>query len=239
MPLPADASADRVSQAERFARRLADSVRQGKPVQSVEGDFKVQQSDLGWRRQHELPSLIAQLVPEMEDGEVAAPIRSPSGYHVVQLVESRGRAEMVRQTRARHILLKPSAIRSEEETQELAAQLRERALAGDSFAELAREYSEDIGSAMEGGDLGWTTPGQLVPAFQQAMDNTAPGEISEPFRSQYGWHIVKVEERRMEDITDDMRRNMARNFIHQRKFEEELQLWLQEIRDKAFVDIKV
>jgi len=196
-----------------------------------------QGGDLGWRRADDLPSLLAEAVPDLERGEVAL-LESPAGFHLIQLVGVRGQGETVEQTRARHILLKASAIRSEEETRELAASLRERIAAGEDFAALARKYSEDIGSAREGGELGWTTPGQLVPAFQQAMDDTPIGSLSQPFQSDYGWHIVLVEDRRERDVTDDLRRNMAHQYLHQRKFEEELEAWLQKIRDEAYVDIK-
>jgi peptidyl-prolyl cis-trans isomerase SurA len=198
----------------------------------------VQGGDLGWRRPDDLPSLFAEHVPTLSPGQVSEPIRSPSGFHILHLIQTRGTGEVIQQTRARHILLKASAIRSEEQTQALAAELRQRALDGASFADLARQYSEDIGSAMEGGELGWTSPGQLVGEFQKAMDATREGAISEPFRSQYGWHIVQVEKRRQQDVTDDIRRNIARNYLHQRKFQDELDAWLQKIRDEAYVDIK-
>ncbi len=223
-------------QARQQAEQIASRLRGGEPLSALVGGA-VQGGDLGWRRADALPSLFAELVPGMKNGEVTT-VRSPSGFHVLQLTGTRGKGQVVLQTRARHILLKPSAIRSDEETAALADQLRDRALAGTDFSELARQYSEDIGSAMEGGDLGWTTPGQLVPEFQQAMDDTAQGKISAPFRSQFGWHVLTVDGRREQDMSDDMRRNMARNFLYQRKFQEELQAWLQKIRDEAYVDIK-
>lgn len=228
-------------QIRQFAEQLASRARAGedfKKVMASAGPVKTESSDLGWRNSDSLPSLLTDVVPTLKAGEVTAPLRSPSGYHVVKVVELRGKGEIIQQTKARHILLKPSAIRTEAQCQQLAASLRQRALAGESFATLAKEFSEDIGSAMEGGELGWTTPGQLVGAFQQAMDTTAKGAISAPFKSRYGWHIVMVEERRNQDVTDDMRRNMARNFLHEKKFQDELDAWLRRIRDEAFVDIK-
>lgn len=230
------ATDDNAAPARERAEGIASRLRAGEPLSALLGDG-IEGSDLGWRRADELPSLFADAVPSMRDGEVIT-LRSPSGFHVLQLTASRGKQQVVLQTRVRHILLKPSAIRSDEETAALAEQLRSRALSGADFSELARQYSEDIGSAMEGGDLGWTTPGQLVPEFQQAMDNTSQGQISAPFRSQYGWHILTVDGRREQDMSSDMRRNMARNFLYQRKFQEELQNWLQKIRDEAYVDIK-
>jgi peptidyl-prolyl cis-trans isomerase SurA len=116
--------------------------------------------------------------------------------------------------------------------------LRTRALEGEDFGDLAREYSEDIGSAQEGGELGWTIPGQMVPEFQAAMDATAVGDISAPIRTQFGWHILMVEGRREQDMTSDAIRKKAADYLHNRKYQEELDAWLQQIRDEAFVDIK-
>jgi peptidyl-prolyl cis-trans isomerase SurA len=194
--------------------------------------------DLGWRTQDNLPSLFADVAPVLSVGETAAPIRSASGYHLVYLAEKRGGEMLVQQTKVRHILLKPSAIRTSEETQQLAADLRGDVIDGEDFAELAREYSDDIGSAQEGGDLGWTTPGQMVPEFQNVMDSTAINTVSPPFESQFGWHILEVLDRRQEDMSDTVVRNRAGEMLHQRKYQEELEAWLRKIRDEAFVDIK-
>lgn len=236
--IPGDASAAQRERAEAQAQKIYQALQQGRDIDPLLKADNVRASDLGWRKQPDLPSLFASQASLVQDGEVLEPLESASGFHVVRLLESRGHNEVIAQTRARHILLKPSAIRSEEETKKLAAKLRERAQQGESFHELAKSFSEDIGSAQEGGDLGWTTPGQLVPEFQEAMEDTKIGNISEPFKSRYGWHIVKVEDRRMQDVTLDLRRNMARNILHERKFEEELDIWLRKIRDEAYVDIK-
>jgi peptidyl-prolyl cis-trans isomerase SurA len=241
VPLSEESDAAAAADARTRAEQVATRLRGGEALAGVlesKGPEPLQGGDLGWRRPDDLPSLFADLVPGLNPGQVADPVRSPSGFHVLQLVETRGTGEVIQQTKARHILLKASAIRSEEQTQALAAELRQRALGGADFGDLARRYSEDIGSAMEGGDLGWTSPGQLVGEFQTAMDNTAKAAISEPFRSQYGWHILQVEERRQQDVTDTIRRNMARNYLHQRKFQDELDAWLHKIRDEAYVDIK-
>ena len=238
LPIAGNDDADSIRQ---FAQQLTARLRAGEDFNRViatPGPTKIQGSDLGWNNSEELPSLIAEAIPTLHSGQVADPIRSPSGYHLIKVVEVRGKGEIVEQTKARHILLKPSAIRSEEQCKQLASELRQRTLSGTNFADLARQYSEDIGSAMEGGELGWTSPGQLVTAFQHAMDITAKGAISEPFRSRYGWHIVLVEDRRSQDVTEDIRRNIARNYLHDKKYQEELDIWLRKIRDEAFVDIK-
>lgn len=237
VPLSSEASNSDIRAAQQRAESVAAKLRAGSDYQQL-GSDSVRVSDLGWRKLDDVPSLFAEIAPTMKNGEVSAPLKSASGFHVVQLLDSRGHQELIRQTRVRHILLKPSAIRDEQQTRELAAELRRRALAGESFRELAKAYSEDIGSAQEGGDLGWTSPGQLVPEFQETMDNTAPGDISQPFKSRYGWHVLQVEERRDEDVTAELRRRMARSIIHERKYQEELDIWLRKIRDEAYVDIK-
>lgn len=196
--------------------------------------------DLGWRTTSDLPNVFSDAVPALTVGAVSQPLRSPSGLHLVKLFEKRGGSgQMVQQTRVRHILVKPSEIRSEEQTQELAQSLHDRAAAGEDFGKLARQYSEDIGSSLEGGDLGWTNPGQMVPEFEQVMNQTGAGEVSEPFRTGFGWHVLKVDERRTEDLSDEMRRDHARDILYGQKYEEELNNWLQKIRDEAFVEIKI
>jgi peptidyl-prolyl cis-trans isomerase SurA len=238
VPVASDASdADR-ERARQQAQQLAAKLRKGADYTSL-AQGSVNASDLGWRRETDLPSLFASVAPNMSDGGVSEPLQSASGYHVIQLLESRGLNETVAQTRASHILLKPSAIRSEAQTLSLAKELRQRVLNGDSFRDLAKEYSEDIGSAQEGGDLGWTSPGQLVPEFQQAMEDTAIGDISEPVKSNFGWHIIKVVDRRQQNVSQDLRKRMARNVLHERKYQDELDIWLRKIRAEAYVDIKL
>ena len=232
---------DNPAAVQRFAEQLTEQLRAGEDfsrLASAQGPVKVQSSDLGWHNSEDLPSLVADATTNLKSGQVADPVRSPSGYHIIKLAEVRGKGEVIEQTKARHILLKPSAIRSSEQCKQLAMELRQRLLSGGDFAALARQHSEDIGSAMEGGELGWTNPGQLVSAFQRAMDTTKIGEISEPFQTRYGWHIVRVEDRRKQDVTEDIRRNVARNYLHEKKYQEELDNWLRKIRDGAFVDIK-
>lgn len=198
----------------------------------------LQGGDLGWRSQGELPEVFAEAVPALSPGEVAGPITSAAGLHLVQLIEQRGGQEIIEQTHARHILLKLSEVRNDQQAQALLRELRRRTLAGEDFGDLARQYSDDIGSAQEGGDLGWAGKGQFVPAFEQAMAETGINQVSPPFQSQYGWHILQVLERRKYDISDTNARESARRAIFQRKFQEELEAWLQKIRDEAYVDIK-
>ncbi len=195
--------------------------------------------DLGWRKMAQLPSVFIEAVEAMEVGQVSEPIRSAAGYHLIKLYDRRGGGEkLIEQHFARHILLKPNQIRDEAATIQLLNDLRDRVKEGEDFAALSKEFSEDPGSALKGGELGWSTPGMFVPEFEQTMSDIALNEVSEPFRSQFGWHVLQVTDRRMQDFSDNILRNGAENLLRQRKFSEELQVWLQEIRDEAFIEIK-
>tara|TARA_B110000977_G_scaffold36357_1_gene48776 strand:- start:3317 stop:4630 length:1314 start_codon:yes stop_codon:yes gene_type:complete len=199
----------------------------------------LQGGDLGWRKMAQLPGVFIEAVEKMSPGEVSQPIRSGAGYHLLKLYETRGGGEqLIEQHFARHILIKPNQIRDQATTIEQLSGLRERTIAGEDFADLAKEFSEDPGSGLKGGELGWSTPGMFVPEFEETMGTIAVGEISLPFSSQFGWHILQVTERRKQDFSDNILRNRAENMLRQRKYEEELQVWLQEIRDEAFIEIK-
>ena len=196
--------------------------------------------DLGWRRAGELPTLFAEQVLALALGDTAEPIRSPSGFHIVQLLERRGAGvQTADQTLARHILVQPSAIRPPAEVEALIRDIRGQLVDGADFCALAAEHSEDPGSALNCGDLGWSTEEQFVPEFVAAMDAAPTGELSESFESAYGWHVIEVLDRRTQDMGEEARRNMAVQLLHQRRFEEELQKWLKEIRDEAFVEIRL
>ncbi len=197
--------------------------------------------DLGWRKKTQLPSLYAKVVDDLAEGEVSDPILSGNSYYILKMLDKKGNQEFwVQQTRARHVLVKSSAIRSEKEAGELLLGLREDIVNGKrDFAEVAKEYSEDFGSALKGGDIGWTNPGELVPEFHQVMDNSELNVVSMPFQTQFGWHIVEVLERRETDMSDTLLRNQVKGYLTQRRFEQELPLWLKELRDEAYVDIKI
>ncbi len=195
--------------------------------------------DLGWRKLNQLPELFAEVVSELDVGEVSEPIRSGAGFHLLKNLEQRGGgAEMVEQTRARHILIKESEIMDAETAQERLIELRKQIEEGADLATLARDNSEDIGSMLQGGDLGWATPGMFVPAFEEAMAKTEIGEVTGPFKSQFGWHILQVTDRRQEDMSDVVIRNRAAQMLRDRRFAEELQVWQQELREDAYIDIK-
>jgi len=196
--------------------------------------------DLGWRKRGELPSAFEEIVPSMSVGEVGDIIRTPGGFHIIKLMEKQGDDQvMVTQTLVRHILIKPTAIVSDTDARSRTEQLYNRILSGEDFAQLAKSNSDDTASAVEGGSLGWATPGQMAKEFEDAMDNTAVGEVSTPFSSPFGWHVLKVEDRRNYDGTKEFLRNKAREVITKRKMEEELELWLRRLRDEAYTDIRL
>lgn len=242
LPLSPEASATDVTAARAHVDRMVKRIRAGEPfdkaITASKAPYTFSGGDLGWRKLDDLPSLFSDIAPQLKAGETADPIRSDSGFHLVYMAEVRGGEEMVAQTEVRHILIKPSEIMTDSQARELAATLKSRAQSGEDFGELAREYSEDIGSAQEGGELGWTNPGQMVPEFEAAMKATPIDQISDPVRTQFGWHILQVQGRRDQDMTDQATRAKAMDYLHNRKYQEELQAWLQRIRDEAFVDIK-
>jgi len=195
---------------------------------------------LGWRRLSELPTLFANVVETMKIGEISQPIRSGAGLHIIRLAEKKG--DVVKfedQTLVRHILIQTSEIRSEKQTEDLINEIFGKLKQGEEFKQLARQYSDDPGSKMEGGDLGWTGAGSFDPVFESIMNQTEKGELSKPFKSQFGWHILEVIDRRNEDVSDKERKNRAYQIIFNRKFEQELQRTLIELRSEAYVDIKL
>ncbi len=194
---------------------------------------------LGWRKAGQLPTLFTRVIYKMKIGDVSDLIRSPNGFHIIKLVDKRvGEQHIITQTKARHILIRPNELMGEAEVVTRLEQLRERAINGDDFSELARSHSADTNSAVVGGDLGWIGPGDMVPHFETVMNNTSTGEISEPFQSQFGWHILQVLDRRTLDNREEFARKKAREFIHQRKTDELAESWLRQLRDQTYVEIK-
>lgn len=237
---PADVAAAE-AEAEEIRRELVAGAdfRQMAITRSA-GSRALEGGDLGWRKAGALPSLFADVVIELEPGETPPPMRSGRGFHIIQLLERRGVSNlMVQQGRVRHILVVPSEIRTRAETRDLIFEIRDRLIAGEAFEDLAREYSDDPSSALAGGDLGWSASNSFVPEFGTAMDNAEVGVVTEPFRSKDGWHILEVQERRDHDMSEEAMRNMAVRVLHTRRFEEELEIWLGEIRDEAYVEIRL
>ena len=195
---------------------------------------------LGWRRAGEIPSLFAEIALEMEIGDISDPIVSGSAVHIIKLIERRGAGmQELSQTLVSHILIKPSEIRSDEESRDLSESIYRQLLQGSEFAALAKQYSDDPGTALNGGSLGWSEEGQFVPEFSEVMGKTETGQLSEPFLSPFGWHVLRVDDRRVQNISDEARREMAIDILFKRRFEEERQEWLKEIRDEAYVEIRI
>jgi peptidyl-prolyl cis-trans isomerase SurA len=205
-----------------------------------DGRQALEGGDLGWRKSQDLPTLFEQVVPRLKKGEVSDIIRSSSGFHLIKLEDIRGgERHVIKQTHAQHILIKPTEVVSSQAARSRLSVLRSRIVGGADFNVLARANSEDPGSAVKGGDLGWLSPGDTIPQFEKAMNALAEGEISEPFETQFGWHIVQVLGRRDRDSTTEVQRSNAAEALRRRKVEEELQNWFRQIRDEAFIEYRL
>ncbi len=243
--LPAAPSPEETQAAQRIADDLVQAINEGTDFQQLAvsrsaGQEALEGGDLGWRSAAELPTIFVEEVLVMDVDEVAGPIRSASGFHIIRLLDRRGGAVAVQQTSARHILIKPSAITSDDDAQQRLLKITEDIERGNTdFATQAQRFSEDPGSAAQGGDLGWISPGMMVPEFEEVMNTLAAGETSAPFKTEFGWHIVEVVERREVDQGQEIITNRVRQLIQRRKYEEELQSWLRQIRDAAYVDIRL
>jgi len=205
------------------------------------GQNALQGGELGWIKHGQLPTIFASIIPTLERGAITPPIRSANGFHIIKLYEKRTgeNKRVIEQTLARHILIKPSTILTSNDARERLVRLRERIVNGADFAELASASSDDPGSAVEGGSLGWVSPGVTVPEFEEVMNKLQPGEISQPFETQFGWHIVQVMSRRQHDDTESYMKNVARQSIYKRKVAEETEQWLRRIRDEAYVEYRL
>lgn len=240
---PNDESA--VAAAREKAERLRSEIVGGRDFREVavaESDAAnaLEGGDMGWRRRSQLPSLLESVVPELETGVPSQVMGNNNGFHLVMVRDRRGGEgdQVIEQSRVRHILIRTSETVSEAQAESAIRDLSRQIRDGADFAVLAREHSDDPVSGSDGGNLGWVSPGQMVPEFEQAMMDANVGELKGPFRSQFGWHILEVQERRQKDISGEVRESEARQSIYRRKFDTELQNWLREIRDEAFVEFK-
>ncbi|MCG7983652.1 MAG: peptidylprolyl isomerase [Candidatus Thiodiazotropha lotti] len=207
-------------------------------IRHSDGRQALEGGDLGWVETSRIPSLFTSVVDEMEADTISTPIRNASGFHIVKLAEVKGGQKMlINQTHARHILINTNEIVSDDEARQRLETLRARIIDGDGFETLARSHSDDKASAIKGGDLGWTSPGDLVPQFEEQMNAMAIDEISQPFKTQFGWHIVQPLERRQHDSTEEVLKNKARQEIQKQKSEEAIELWLRRLRDEAYVEV--
>jgi len=196
--------------------------------------------DLGWRLKDELPSLFVEQVATLKPGEITQPFRSNAGVHILKVLQRSGAEPvMVERYKVRHILIKPTTLFTNAEAKAKIDKLHQQLLNGADFISLAEKHTEDTGSKADGGDLGWSTPGKFVPAFEKAMKATPVGQMSQPFRSQFGWHILKVDDSRTEDMFDVVKRNQVVSILRKRRFQDELQLWLEELREDAYVEVLI
>ena len=243
--VPEQASPEQLRDRRARAEQALAQIKGGTDFRQVAASFSdapdsVQGGAMGWRELARLPSIFAETVKSMSPGEVSPILRSPNGMHIVRLNGRRGQNApvIVVQTHPRHILIKTSEVVSEGDARERLVKLKERLDNKADFAELARLQSED-GSASRGGDLGWLSPGDTVPEFEKAMDALKVGEISGPVRSPFGWHIIQVIERRNEDMSKQRERLQARASLREQKADEAYQEWLRQLRDKAFVELRL
>ncbi|NJA07555.1 molecular chaperone SurA [Methylococcaceae bacterium WWC4] len=237
------ASAGAIQKAKDKADQIVADLRGGKDFKqtavSVSDDNNaLKGGDLGWRSLGQIPSLFADVVPTMGQGDVSDPIRSPSGFHIIKMLETEGGAQhIVTKTKVRHILIKTNELVDDAEAQKRLLALKERINDGDDFAALARAHSDDKGSAINGGSLDWVSPGALVPPFEEAMNKLGINEISVPVQTQFGWHMIQVLGRENQDNSEQFKKDKIREEIRKRKIEEETELWLRRLRDEAYVEI--
>lgn len=237
------ASASEIQKAEAKADTLVKNLRAGQSFTQVamsesEDDNALKGGDLGWRTINDVPTLFAHKVSQMQADEVSDPIRSPSGFHILKMLEIKGLdSHVTTQTKVRHILIKTNELIDDNEAKNRLQALRDRIVDGDDFAKLARANSDDKGSAIKGGSLDWVNPGDLVKPFEETMNKLATNALSEPIQSQFGWHLIQVLDRKAKDDSEVHKKNLIRDAIRKRKIEEETELWMRRLRDEGFVEI--
>jgi peptidyl-prolyl cis-trans isomerase SurA len=241
--VPSGASASAIQKAKEQAERVVKELRDGKDFRETaisysNDDNALKGGDLGWRSIGQIPTLFNDTVTGMNQGDVSEPIRSPSGFHIIKMLETEGSAQhVITKTKVRHILIKTNELVDDAEAQKRLQALRDRISDGDDFSTLARAHSEDKGSAVNGGSLEWVTPGALVPPFEEAMNKLEINQISAPIQTQFGWHLIQVLGRENQDDSAQFRKDKVRDEIRKRKIEEETELWLRRLRDEAYVEI--
>lgn len=242
---PEDSTPEDLQKVRPKIEELLGKLASGTPFEQVSASYSdapnaLEGGSLGWKNSSQIPIGFIEQLQNMQVGEVSKPIRSPNGFHILKLTNRRGGSSplVVDQTHTRHILIKLTEVISEKEAKQKMDGIKERLDNGTKFEDMARQYSED-GSANNGGDLGWVNPGDTVPPFEKAMNELAPGEISAPVRSPFGWHIIQVIERRKQDMTKEAARLKARQEIRARKAEDAYEDWIRELRDRAFVELRL
>ena len=244
--VPANATNDQFSEAEEEARDVYEQLQAGADfgqlaIQHSDGDTALEGGALGWRPGDQLPTLFFDVMGDMQAGDVSEPIRAVSGYHIVKVNDMEGvnQKSTIEQTRIRHILITPDEIIDDETAQQRLEDALEDIRGGEDFGEVAKLLSDDPGSANDGGEMGWTGPGEFVPEFEEMANSLEIGVISEPFRSRFGWHILEVLERRTYDNTEDLKESNCVQRVRNGKLNNELELWARRIRDEAFVEIRI
>src|SRR6202167_3707974 len=246
LSLPAAATPQQLDEISSKAKDIAARAAKGEDfgqlaIANSNSQTALDGGQLGWRKGGQLPQFVLDLVVKMKPGDVSEPVRTPSGFHIVKLNERRSGevAVIINQIHVRHVLMKPNELDDDETVRQKLAKLRDRIEKGEDFAGIASTTSADPGSAPDGGDLGWSGPGTFVPEFDKAIADLKVNEISEPFKTRYGWHIVQMLGTRTYDSTDDVRKQRAFAAIRESKADEETELWLHRLRDEAFVEIKM
>lgn len=244
--VPDGASGEARARARTKAEDLLKRIRAGEDFAQIaiansDGQQALAGGDLDWRPGASLPELFAGAVQTLKRGDVAPLLENASGFHIVRLTDQRGgeQRKTLTETRSQHVLLQPNALRDEEQTKQEARRIHDRVLKGEDLGEIAKKVSDDTGSKATGGDLGWQPAGVFAPEFEKALAALKPGQVSAPFRSSFGWHVAKVNERRTRDATDETRRARARASIQNRKAAEEYDMWLRRLRAEAYVEIRL
>ncbi len=237
------ASASEIQKAQSKADNLVKKLRAGQDFSQAamsesEDDNALKGGDLGWRTVNDIPTLFADKVSQMRAGEIADAVRSPSGFHIIKMLEIKGfDNHIITKTKVRHILIKTNELVDDEEAKKRLLALKARIADGDDFASLARAHSDDKGSALKGGSLDWVSPGDLVKPFEETMTKLDINQISEPIQTQFGWHLIQVLDRENKDDSLEHKKNLVRDAIRKRKIEEETELWMRRLRDEAYVEI--
>ncbi|ARB44805.1 peptidylprolyl isomerase [Alloalcanivorax xenomutans] len=245
--VPSGASPEQLEQARNKANGIVQRLRGGADfaetaVEQSDGPQALEGGDLGWRPAAQWPTLFAETAIDMQSGDISEPLRSGAGFHILKMIERRGGGgeHVVTQYRVRHVLVQSDALTTDNQARAEAQRLHQQVVSGSvSLADVAREHSDDPGSRNQGGELGWVTPGQMVPEFEQMMESTPVGQVSPVFQTQFGYHFLLVEEQREADMSDEFRQMRARQALQKQRFDEELQTWLQEKRAEAYVDIRL
>jgi len=241
---PEAAAPEDVSRALKKAKKVIEKLKEGDSFNDValrysDGRHALKGGNLGWRSAAQLPTLFLNAARNLDKGRISEPLRSAGGFHIIKLLDKKTQQHIVKQTHARHILIKADEITSSEDARKKLTDVKKRLDQGEDFAALAAKFSQDPGSKNNGGDLGWATEGSFVPRFTEVMNSLKINQTSEPFKSQFGWHIIQVLERRQQDETEQLIRQKAEMAIQNRKADEELQLWLRRARDEAYVDYRI